>query len=161
MTKKYERHVELPYSSRYAAKMVHEIWQIDAQGANDIPDLGRINFINIKDCYSRVYCGSMPIQSRSHNGSPSASDYQFSLRVAFSEFGLARKIQTDHAGVFHENKGKSPFPTMFHLWLVSLGIDLIFSRKYRPTDQAYIERMHQTIENQTIKTPSIKYFAKC
>jgi len=148
LTKKYERHVELPRSKWLQAKEAHELWQIDAQGATDIPDLGRVNFINIKDGYSKIYCGSMPLPARSHNGSPSASDYQFCLRLAFCEFGLPQKIQADHAAVFYENKGKSPFPTMFHLWLLSLGINLVFSRKYRPTDQSGVERMHQTMEHQ-------------
>lgn len=158
LAKEYGRHVDLPRSKWHAAAGAHEVWLIDAQGAMDIPDLGRVNFINIKDGHSKVYCGSVPVPSRSHNGSPSASDYRFSLRIAFSEFGLPQKVQADHAAVFYENKGKSPFPTMFHLWLVSLGIDLVFSRKFRPTDQSSVERMHQTMEKQVRRKEGFRSF---
>ncbi len=149
--KKYEKHVSIPGTHIESAKHSHHIWQIDGQGATHIEGLGRVNLINTKDVFSKLYCGCLPFMSRSHNGSPSGSEYQHSLRLAFMEFGLPTKIQTDHAAVFFENKGKSPFPTRFHLWLISLGIDLIFSRKYRPTDQAIVERSHQTLEAQIIE----------
>lgn len=82
--------------------------------------------------------------------------YQHALRLAFCEFGMPTTIQTDHASVFYENKGKSPFLTRFHLWLVSLGIALIFSRKHTPIDQAIVERSHQTLTNQVIKGNSFE-----
>jgi transposase InsO family protein len=148
LTKEYEKHIPLPGPQLHPASFSHHIWQIDAQGATEVPGLGRINLINIKDVFSKTYCGCLPAIARSHNGSPSAEDYRLALRLAFIEFGLPRKIQVDHAGVFFENNSKSPFPTRFHLWLVSLGIDLIFSRKHRPTDQSIVERSHQTLSQQ-------------
>ena len=146
----YEKHYPLPNVELQKARYAHQVWQLDGQGAIGVPGVGRINFLNIKDLYSGVYCASRVVMSNSHNGSPSADDYRNALRHAFAEFGLPEKVQVDHASAFYENKGKSPFPTRFHLWLLSLGIDLVFSRKYRPTDQAVVERMHQTIENQVI-----------
>ena len=148
LTKQYEKHIPLPGPKLHPASFSHQIWQIDAQGAMEVPGLGRINMVNIKDVFSKTYCGCLPAMARSHNGSPSAEDYRLALRLAFIEFGLPNKIQVDHAGVFFENNSKSPFPTRFHLWLVSLGIDLIFSRKHRPTDQSIVERSHQTLFQQ-------------
>lgn len=146
----YEKHFPLPNIERQDVKRPHQVWQLDGQGALDAPGIGRVNFLNIKDLFSSVYCTSWVTFSNSHNGSPSADQYRNSLRRAFTKFGRPEKVQVDHAAVFYENKGKSPFPTRFHLWLISLGIQLIFSRKYRPTDQAVVERMHQTVENQVI-----------
>ncbi len=146
----YEKHLPLPQEHTKAVSRPHEVWQLDGQGALDATGIGRVNFLNVKDLFSGVYCGSSVEHSNGHNGTPSSDQYRNCLRKAFSQFGLPEKIQVDHAGVFHENKGKSPFPTRFHLWLISLGIKLIFSRIYRPTDQAVVERMHQTIENQVI-----------
>jgi len=154
LTKVYEEHVEMPRSKMHFPNRPHHIWQIDSQGATDVNSIGRVNLINTKDVFSKLYSGTLPAPARSHNGSPSGTDYQLALRLAFSEFGMPQKIQTDHAGVFFENKGKSPFPTRFHLWLVSLGIDLIYSRKYRPTDQAVVERAHRTIADQVLKGQS-------
>jgi transposase InsO family protein len=154
LVKDYEKNVEMPGSAVHPAERPHQIWQIDGQGAAQIEKLGRINYLNVKDKYSKVYCGCLPVWSRSHNGSPSADDYRCVLRLAFREFGLPEKIQSDHATAFYENRSKSPFPTRFHLWLIALGIGLVFSRKRRPTDQACVERMHQTMEKQiTTSTP--------
>ncbi len=156
LVKSYEKNVEMPSSALHPAQRAHQIWQIDGQGAVQIENLGNINFLNVKDKYSKVYCGCVPLGARSHNGSPSADDYRYALRLAFIEFGLPEEIQSDHATVFYENKSKSPFPTVFHLWLIALGIGLILSRKRRPTDQALVERMHQTMEMQTTtRTPPI------
>ncbi|MEO0332393.1 MAG: DDE-type integrase/transposase/recombinase [Bacteroidota bacterium] len=155
----YEKHYPLPNIERQEATQAHQVWQLDGQGALKAPGVGRVNFLNVKDLHSSVYCGSYVAPSRSHNGSPSAHDYRNALRRAFVEFGLPCKVQVDHASAFYENKGKSPFPTRFHLWLISLGIELVFSRKYRPTDQAVVERMHQTIENQVIGTQAFTSLA--
>ncbi|MDB4727870.1 integrase core domain-containing protein [Saprospiraceae bacterium] len=152
--KEYERHVPIPNTKLHKAKYAHHIWQIDGQGATEVNGLGRLNLINTKDVFSKAYCGCYPCTARSHNGSPSGIEYQHALRLAFTEFGIPLKVQTDHAAVFFENKGKSPFPTRFHLWLISLGIELILSRKYRPTDQAIVERSHQTLEAQILKGKS-------
>jgi hypothetical protein len=152
LVKTYEKNVEMPYSAIHPAQRPHQIWQIDGKGAAEIEGLGNINFLNVKDKFSKVYCGCLPLGARSHNGSPSADDYRYVLRLAFIEFGLPEKIQSDHATVFYENKSKSSFPTHFHLWLIALGIGLIFSRRRRPTDQALVERMHQTMDKQ-ITTP--------
>jgi len=151
LVKKYDKNIPLPDSQLYPAKYPHHIWQIDGQGATLIEGLGRVHLINIKDVFSKTYCGSFPNHASLRNGSPSGTNYQHALRAAFCEFGMPSTIQTDHASVFYENKGKSPFPTRFHLWLVSLGIPLIFSRKNTPTDQGIVERAHQTISNQVIK----------
>ena len=156
LVKEYEKRVPIPGTELHGAKHPHHVWQIDGQGATAVEELGRVNLINTKDVFSKAYCGSFPCLARSHNGSPSGEEYQHALRLAFVEFGLPLKVQTDHAAVFFENKGKSPFPTRFHLWLISLGIELIFSRKFRPTDQGIVERSHQTLEAQVLKGKSFK-----
>lgn len=151
LVKKYEKNIPLPNSQLHSAKYPHHIWQIDGQGVTFIEGVGKVHLINTKDVFSKTYCGSFPQHASLYSGSPSGTSYQYALRAAFCEFGLPNTIQTDHASVFYENKGKSPFPTRFHLWLISLGISLIFSRKNTPTDQGIVERAHQTITNQVIK----------
>jgi hypothetical protein len=56
----------------------------------------------------------------------------------------------DHDTVFFDNTSPSPFPTRLHLWLLGLGIDIVFTRIRRPTDHASIERTHQTMTNQAL-----------
>ena len=75
------------------------------------------------------------------------TDYQCALRLAFYEYGLPKRLQSDHGSNFYD-KSQSPFPTPLHLWLLGLGVDLEWSRIYRPTDQAKVERTHQTLHDQ-------------
>ncbi len=94
---------------------------------------------------------AFPNRKKSIYGYSKRIAYQAALRLAFMENGLPEIIQTDHESVFHENKGGSPFPTLFHLWLIGLGISKTLSRIHQPTDQARVKRMHQTIERQAIQ----------
>jgi hypothetical protein len=60
-------------------------------------------------------------------------------------------------GLFYaltEDAGKA-FPTLFHLWLIGLGVEVIFGDKGEPTDQATVERSHQTITAQALTGQSL------
>lgn len=151
LIKTYEKHIPMPDSQVEATSKPHQLWQMDAQGNTKLENIGPIAMINIKDVCSRSYCMAFPNKKKSAYGHSKGSDYQCALRMAFIENGLPEKIQTDHEAVFYENKGKSPFPTILHLWLIGLGIGQVFSRFHQPTDQAKVERMHQTIEKQTLE----------
>ena len=147
----YDKHIPMPEREIKLAKRPHQIWQLDAQGGCTLEGIGSIAMINIKDVYTKTYCMAFPNRKKSIYGFSKRSDYQCALRMAFMEHGLPEQIQTDHEGVFHENKGKSPFPTLLHLWLTALGISQSFSRFNTPTDQGAVERMHQTMEKQAIQ----------
>jgi hypothetical protein len=69
---------------------------------------------------------------------------------AFLTYGLPETLTLDHGTVFYDNTAPSPFPTRLHLWLLALGIQVRFTRKRCPTDQAIIERTHQTMTAQAL-----------
>jgi len=150
LVKRYNKQVSLPDSNMIKALRAHHVWELDAQGSFKVDNIGPIAMINIKDVYSRIYCMAYPNRKKSIYGFSTRLDYQCALRLAFIENGLPEVIQTDHEGIFFENKGGSPYPTVFHLWLIGLGIKKALSRIAQPTDQARVERMHQTIEKQAI-----------
>jgi hypothetical protein len=39
----------------------------------------------------------------------------------------------------------SPFPTIVHLWLIALGIEVYFIERTPPAEHSVIERTHQTV----------------
>jgi len=143
LVKTYQKHRPLPTKRLYKPTNCHEIWQIDGKGTEQIAHLGAIAWLNIKDIFSRLYVVGFPAQLKSRQHHPSTTDYQAALRLGFVQRGLPQKIQCDHASVFYDNKSKSPFPTLFHLWLVALNIELLFTRVHTPTDQAEVERCNQ------------------
>ena len=151
LTRLYEHHSALPKPNEMNVKFAHQLWQLDGRGNEKVGKLGAIALLNIKDVLSKAYISCYPAPIRSMQGHPCTADYQKVLRLGFMDFGLPLGLQTDHASVFYDNNTKSPFPTRFHLWLIALGIELIHSRKYRPTDQAVVERAHEILYQQVLR----------
>lgn len=146
LTRPYERHSELPQPRSQAASGPHEEWEMDSRGQEYVPDVGVIALINLSDVLSKAKVISYPcwVGQKRATRRPRTEDYQLTLRLAFTEWGLPDRITVDHDSVFYDNTCKSPFPTRLHLWLLALGVDLVFGRHGQPTDQATVERSHQT-----------------
>lgn len=148
LSRRYEHHSQLPQVPPATAQRPHDEWQMDAQGAKQVPQLGQVSLINIVDVLSRLKVDSWP---HLRSSKPNARDYQLVLRRAFVEYGLPQRITLDHDSAFYDNTSVSPYPTGLHLWLIALGIEVCFTHKGRPTDHACIERNHQTIARQAIE----------
>jgi hypothetical protein len=147
LTRRYERHVQLPQPQRVDLQRAHEEWEMDAQGAIKVPELGAVSIINIIDLFSRVKVGSLPCLNPAH---PSTPDYQLALRQAFVHYGLPQRISLDHDSVFFDNTHASPFPSVLHLWLIALGVEVRFVNKRPPAEHSVIERCHQTVSQQAV-----------
>lgn len=148
-----EPHSPLPQLQSDEVQAVHEEWEIDARGHAYIPDVGVVELINLNDGYSRTRLLSYPCLLGQQRLSRRASteDYQLILRLAFSQWGLPKRLASDHHRLFYDGKSKSPFPTRLHLWLIALGISLEFGRFSCPTDQAITERSHQLWDKQVLQ----------
>lgn len=145
--------VPLPESEKIRGGYAHQVWEMDAQGYENIPDIGFVSLINLNDRYSHARLLSYPChlgQERVERHVKTV-DYQAALRTAFMEWGMPDALQVDHEGVFYNNKSNSPFPTRFHLWLIGLDISLSFIRHNQPQDQGMTERSHQLWEKQVIQ----------
>lgn len=149
-SQEYEKHNPLPKPSIVSPEIAHDLWQLDGRGNEFVPNVGAVALLDIKDVFSHAYIACFPALMKSMQGHPNTDDYQVALRLGFMEFGLPKRLQTDHASVFIDNNSKSPFPTRLHLWLIGLGIKLFFSRVHQPTDQAIVERSHQVLYNQIL-----------
>ena len=145
LTRVYERHSELPQPPPQLAQRVHHLWQMDARGYDRVPAVGGVSLVQLNDCLSHARLLSFPVWLGPERPQRyvQTDDYQAALRLAFSEWGLPERVQVDRDPVFCDPKGKSPFPSRLHLWLLALGIDLVFGRAYRPQDQGLTERSHQ------------------
>ena len=84
-------------------------------------------------------CGQSP-QTGSHahlwQRGLSGADYQLDLRCSFLHFGLPLRISLDHESAFYDNTSLSPFPTRLILWLVALGVAVVFIQKAPPLAHA-------------------------
>jgi transposase InsO family protein len=147
LTRRYQRHSDLPELTPQLDGAPHDEWELDAQGAMKVDGVGNVSLITIIDVVSRLKVESYPCLDTTN---PPLTAYQLMLRRAFLTTGLPRRISFDHGTVFYDNTSPSPFPTRLHLWLLALGIEVRFIRKRQPTDHAKIERTHQTMTLQAL-----------
>jgi transposase len=143
--RKYERHQDLPEPKTQPVQRPHQEWEMDAQGVTTVTGLGKVSFINLLDLYSHVSIDSHACPKASH---PKSQEYQRVLRRAFIRYGLPEQISLDHDSAFYDNKSASPFPSVIHLWLIGLGVQVRFIHKRPPLEHSQIERHHQTIAGQ-------------
>ena len=150
MTRPYERHTELSNPAPQKVSECHEEWELDAQGVCKVPGVGLVNLINIVDPFSRVRASWACLNRRKAAG----PDYQLALRKAFFCFGKPRVISLDHDSAFFDNTTPSPFPSLLHLWLIALGVEVRFLEHRPPREHAFIERSHQIIHRQAVQGQS-------
>lgn len=143
--RKYERHQKLPEAKALPLQRPHQEWELDAQGVTTVNGLGKVSFINLLDVYSHASIDSHACLKVSH---PKSEDYQRVLRRAFLRYGLPEQISLDHDSAFYDNRSASPFPSVIHLWLIGLNIQVRFIHKRPPLEHSRIERHHQTIARQ-------------
>jgi hypothetical protein len=110
--------------------------------------LGKVSFINLLDGYSHTSIDSHACLNASH---PKSEEYQRVLRRAFIRYGLPEQISLDHDSAFYDNKSASPFPSVIHLWLIGLGVQVRFIHQRPPLEHSRIERHHQTIARQAFE----------
>jgi transposase InsO family protein len=147
-TRRYQRRSRLPSPRHVEVVEPHDEWQLDAQGVTLVAGVGKVMLINAVDVVSRLKVESYPSVNTTN---PPTEDYFLALRRAFLTYGLPARIVLDHGTVFFDNTTTSPFPTRLHLWLIALGIDVSFIRPRQPTDQAIVERTHQTMSKQALE----------
>jgi len=148
--KKREPFNPMPSEKCKKAKQPHQLWEMDAQGTNEVKGIGAVAMINIKDQKSKIHCMAFPVQVKTKMTQPKTDSYLWAMRLAFEQWGLPKGIQVDKDSVFIDNKSKSPFPSQVHLLLIGLGIKLCFIDVPPPKKQSMVERSHQTIDRQVM-----------
>jgi hypothetical protein len=110
-----------------------------------LPGCGLVNILNLVDYATGIKMGSFVFSARRKKQRCRVSwpQMQVSLRQAFTQWGLPKRIRTDRDRVI-VSEGDYPFPKSFTLWLVGLGIEHELIR--RVTENGCVERAHQTWE---------------
>ena len=148
--KKRERPNPMPRAECKKAKHPHDLWEMDAQGANKVKGIGAVSMINIKDQKSKIHCMAFPVHVKTKMTQPKTDSYLWAMRLAFEQWGMPKAIQVDKDSVFIDNRSKSPFPSKVHLFLIGLGIKLCFIDVPPPAKQSMVERSHQTMDRQVM-----------
>lgn len=123
----------------------HQGWQMDFKGDEPVLGVGRVAPLMVVDSASGApLAGLMHVVSaRGSQRGLTARVVQADLRQVFCQWGLPDIIQMDNDGRFI-GSCRREWPGQLLLWLIGLGIQPHINRLYRPTDNAIVERNHQT-----------------
>ena len=132
---------------------VHQCWQIDFKEDIELHDGSHQTLHTVCDQMSGACVAAVvtpATQSGSRKRRVTVDELQNTLRQAFDRWQtLPEIIQSDNEAVFVGNT-RDPFPGRFTLWLTGLGIQHQRIRPGRPTDNAQVERCHQTVCNYAV-----------
>lgn len=152
VTRRYERHRDLPQPAAAPARFAHDAWEMDAQGYERVAGVGIVQLIDLNDRYSKakILCYPCLVGETRVTHLPDAGDYQLAARLAFCEWGLPDQLAVDRDTLYYDSRSKSPFPTYLHLWLLALGVAVLFGPPGQPTVRAQTERSHQIWDQQVL-----------
>lgn len=133
------------------ATRVHQRWQIDFKLGVPLENGRQVNLHTIRDEFGAV-CVDARVTDSGEVGRKALrvteNELRETLRHGFTRWGvLPEEIQTDNEPLF---TNQYSFPSTFTMWLVGLGIRHRLIRAGNPTDNAEVERSHQTIMNYSV-----------
>jgi hypothetical protein len=160
-SRRYQRHRALPQPPTQPATAPHQCWELDAEGARTVANVGVVALINLVDRASHLKLLSVPcwLGTTRAEHHPATADVQLVLRQAFVRWGLPDRIAVDRDSIYFDNLTPSPFPTRLQLWLTALGITIEIGPAHRPTVRAQIERSHQLWFHQVIEGQQFRDWA--
>jgi hypothetical protein len=142
---KVRSHIQLPHAGPVTppAPHAHSCWQIDVQEKVDLPGYGQVNVLDIVDNFTGIKIGVFlfPARQGTRFCKVSLEQYRQALRQSFERWGLPDRIRTDRERVLVP-EGNYPYPSVFTLWLVGLGIEHELIR--RVIENGSVERSHRT-----------------
>jgi transposase InsO family protein len=147
----------LPVERLYQPTAVHQRWQVDFKLGIPLADGSQVNLTTIRDPVGEV-CIAAQLTPAGQVGHPPSRvtirQLQAALRLGFAQWHtLPYEVQTDHEAVC-VGQAREAFPGLFTLWLIGLGIQPLLIRPGTPTDNAEVERCHQTLYNYALLGPA-------
>ena len=136
--------VKRPKQDRLKVTDIHECWQMDFKGSEELGECGSRAPFMVVDVLS-----SAPLHTQLYPGTLKGvtwRDVQQELRIAFTAWGLPDFIQMDRGSIFIGGS-RLEWPSGLLLWLVGLGIVPIINRPHCPTDNAQVERQNRVWQN--------------
>jgi hypothetical protein len=124
-------------------------WQIDFKMGIPLCNGEQVNLFTVCDPYAGACLGAQVFPAGKIGQAPKKvveEQVRTFLRACFERWKrLPEELQSDGESTLVANRKINDFPTTFTLWLEGLGIHHLVIRPNRPTDNAEVERMHQTV----------------
>lgn len=122
---------------RFSRPEPNQLWQMDFKGHFALQRQGRCHPLTVLDDCSRFSVG---LQACGDEQTPTV---QRRLQRIFSVYGLPECILCDNGPPWG---GTGPEHTRLSVWLLRLGIAVIYGRPFHPQTQGKDERFHRTLK---------------
>ncbi len=136
------------------SERVHQCWQMDFKMGIVLQNGRQVNLYTVRDPFGAACIGAVVHDAGKAGPRPrqiTLEQTRQTLRRCFAFWNtLPERVQTDNQTGLAAARQSNDFPTLFTLWLVGLGIEHVFIRPGRPTDNAEIERCHRTVTDYAI-----------
>lgn len=128
-----------PAVKRFERSEPNELWQMDFKGPQGFNQGSPVGPLSIMDDYSRY------LLLLRHVGSTRLCGVQESLTETFRRYGMPDAMLMDH-GIPWWNAASPWGLTELSVWIMRLGIRLIYSGVCHPQTQGKVERMHGALQ---------------
>lgn len=117
---------------------MHEVWAVDAKEQMKLHDATGACWLTLTDEASGAILSTRAFPTRDWLD-VNVGAVRDHLQSVFAEWGLPHALRFDNG---HPWGTTTPIPSALALWLVGLGVEVIFGRPARSTDNAVVERSH-------------------
>jgi transposase InsO family protein len=135
---------------RFEREAPNELWQMDFKGWVRLAGGQRCHPLTIVDDHSRF---SPCLRACADQ---QGSTVRAHLEASFRRYGLPEAIFVDNGSPWGDASGQRW--TKLGVWLVKLGVDLIYSRPYHPQSRGKNERFHRTLKAEVLALRRFKTF---
>ena len=129
----------------------NDVWQMDYKGDFSTRG-GRCHPLTIVDDHSRYAVAVRALRDESSEVTREA------MIDVFHCYGLPRSVLVDNGSCWGRKEG---YYSDFALWLVRLGIDIIYSRPRHPQTRGKNERFNRTLKEEVIQGRLFANFVEC
>lgn len=126
-----------PYQ-RFEKEAPNLLWQMDFKGWIKLADGSRCHPLTIVDDHSRF---APCLKACGDQQSPTVQGH---LTTTFRRYGLPEAFFVDNGTPWGDSSGSRW--TQLRLWLLKLGVPVIYSRPYHPQGRGKNERFHRTLK---------------
>ena len=125
---------------RFERPEPNELWQMDFKGASTLGNGSRLHPLTVIDDHSRyaLCIGACADET--------GATVKARLIEVFRHYGLPQAFFVDNGNPWGDSQGGKW--TKFRVWLLKLGVHLIFSRPFHPQSRGKIERFHRSMDDE-------------
>lgn len=136
---------QLPATALTVPQAPNDVWTVDFKGWFRTRDGQRVDPLTVRDLFSRFLLG-IRLLGQQHQ------PVQHYCQVLFQQYGQPKIIRVDHGAPF-AGKGARDWSRL-SVWWLRLGIQVEFTGRARPQDNAAHEQMHRVYKAEVASPPA-------